>query len=263
MKKRLKALLFVLTFTIMASSVGMAASAASNNKSITPHATASGCYPGFDTSIYPGDTAMSNFWHNTPFYFTGFYLGPAPMHSNTSWMSKRSYLEGLGYGLLVLYVGRQAGSSSLTYAQGQADGANAASLAAQAGFSKTYTRIYLDVEEGGLLGSSFTNYIQGWIDYIANNTIYHAGIYCSYYSTASQIKALDTNASNATYYVFNINEPPSPGNTTSTGSLTPTSSKVSFATTWQYNQNGYQTFNGTTLNVDLDLSSMSNPSLTR
>lgn len=252
MKRKLLALAFALVFTVMSSGICLSASAA----------TASGCYPGFDISGYPGDTAMSNFWHSTPFYWTGFYLGPAPYHSDTSWMSKKSYLDSLGYGYAVIYVGRQSGSSYLSYSQGETDAANAASLASQAGFNTMYTRIYLDVEQGGTLSSAFTSYIRGWVDYMAINTIYHAGLYCSYYQTASQIKALDSYTSNATYWVWNINCPPSPGNTTATGSLTPASSYCSFATNWQYNQNGYYTCNGTTLGVDLDLSSWSNPSLT-
>lgn len=263
MRKKLLSLLVVFMVSVMSCGVFSSASAANASKSIMPYSTASGCYRGFDLSIYPGDTAMSHFWNSTPFSFTGFYLAPAPLHSNTSWMAKRSYLENLGYGILIIYVGRQSYSSNLTYAQGETDGANAAALASNAGFSKKYTRVFLDIETGGTLSSSFTNYIKGWIDYVSIDTIYHAGIYCSYSKTADQIKSLDSYAGNATYYVFNINEPPSPGNTTSTGSLTPASSKVSYASVWQYNQNGSQTYNGSTLNVDLDLATTSNPSATR
>lgn len=220
-------------------------------------------YKGFDISAYPGDTAMENFWNNTPFSFTGFYLGPTAggQHPDSSWMNKKSYLQGLGYGLAVIYVGLQEGDSSLSYSQGQSDAQDANNLAQQAGFSKTNTVIFLDVEQGGLLSQDFINYIDGWIDYIAANTIYMPGIYCSYYQTADQIRNSDSNAVNdCVYWVFNIDEPPSPGNTTDTGNLTPASSGVSYASVWQYNQNGSQTWNGTTLVVDLDLATSSNPS---
>ncbi|SHK93454.1 glycoside hydrolase domain-containing protein [Alicyclobacillus tolerans] len=219
-------------------------------------------YKGFDIDIYPGDTAMANFWNNTPFSFTGFYLGPAPNHSDTTWMNTKSYLESLGYGFLVIYVGQQAGDTSyLTYAQGQNDAANAASLASQAGFNTEYDVIYLDIEQGGSLNQDFIDYIDGWIDYIVDSTIYMPGIYCSY-ETADQIKNSSSNAgnlSNIRYWVFNINEPPSPGCTTNT-SDSPSDSGVSYASSWQYIQECVQEWNGTTLTVDLDLSNYSNPS---
>lgn len=223
-------------------------------------------YKGFDISGYPGDTEMEDFWTNTPFSFTGFYLAPAPNHTDTSWMSKKSYLAGLGYGFLPIYVGRQAGSSNLTYDQGQTDAANAASLAANAGFKTELNVIYLDVEEGGELSADFIDYIDGWIDYIVDSTVYMPGIYCSYYQTADQIKNSSTNAGNLNnirYWVYNIGSD-SPGCTTNT-SDSPADSGVSYATSWQYVQSGSssgcaQTWNGTTLYVDLDLSNYSDPS---
>ena len=53
---------------------------------------------GFDTSIYPGDTAMQTLRTQALVAFTGFYLAPAPSHGDTSWMQKRAFLAGLGYG---------------------------------------------------------------------------------------------------------------------------------------------------------------------
>ena len=224
-------------------------------------------YKGFDIDAYPGDTAMSDFWNNTPFSFTGFYLAPAPNHSNTSWMDKKSHLASLGYGFLPIFVELQAGDSGLSYAQGQSDASTAANLASQAGFTSTDDVIYLDVEQGGLLEQDFIDYIDGWIDYIVNPSIYMPGIYCSYYQTANQIESSSTNAGNLDnirYWVFNINQPPSPGCTTDT-SDSPGDSGVSYASSWQYIQSGassgcLQTWNGTSLYVDLNLSNYANPS---
>jgi hypothetical protein len=219
---------------------------------------------GFDISIYPGDTAMANWWNNTPFSFCGFYLAPTAsgQHTNTSWMSKRSYLQGLGYGLAVIYVGRQASQSNLTYAQGQSDAADANTLAKNAGFSKMSTTVFLDVEQGGTLSSAFLSYINGWIDYMKVDTIFRPGIYCSHSSTADQIRNANSYASSGgvDFWVWNLTQPPSPGNTTSTGTLTPADSGVSYAMNWQYAQNVSETWNGTTLTVDLDLASSANPS---
>lgn len=219
-------------------------------------------YKGFDIDGYPGDTAMKDFYDNTPFSFTGFYLAPAPNHTNTSWMNTRSYLAGLGYGFLITYVGLQQGDTGLSSTQGQKDAANAATLANDAGFTVENTVIYLDVESGGTLATDFLDYIDGWINYIVSSTIYMPGIYCSYDETADQIKNSNANAGNLTnirYWVFNINTPPSPGCTTNTTD-SPTDSGVSFATSWQYVQSCQQTWNGTTLIVDLDLSNFANPS---
>ena len=226
-------------------------------------------YKGFDIDAYPGDTAMNDFWTNTPFSFTGFYLAPAPNHSDTSWMNTKSYLSGLGYGFLPIFVGLQVGDSNLTYSQGQTDAKSAAALASKAGFNTENNVIYLDVEAGGgSLTSDMIDYIDGWIDAIVADTIYMPGIYCSY-ENADTIKNSSTNAgnlSNIRYWVWNLSSA-SPGCTTNT-SDTPADSGVSYATSWQYAQtNPYIpstcpiTYNGTTLDVDLDLSNYADPSV--
>lgn len=64
-------------------------------------------HPGFDTSIYPGDAAMSA-WRSpaSPYEWVGYYL-QAPCHRDPSWMGKRSILTAMGWGLAVLFVGQQ------------------------------------------------------------------------------------------------------------------------------------------------------------
>lgn len=142
---------------------------------------------GMDRSTYPSDAVMSEWFIQSPFFFTGFYLAPAPHHSNTGWMSKRSTLVNQGWGFTILYVGRQAGDGSLLNStQGRTDAQNAASLASQAGFGVNKV-IFLDIETGGTLSSAFINYIKGWADEIWNHTIFNLGMYCSYSSTANQI----------------------------------------------------------------------------
>jgi hypothetical protein len=230
---------------------------------------------GMDRSTYPGDTVMQNWWVNSPFFFTGFYLAPAPHHSNTSWMSKRAILVSQGWGFTILYLGRQAGDGSLlNTAQGRTDAQNASALANQAGFAVN-NAIFLDIETGGTLSSSFINYIKGWADEIWVRTSFNVGIYCSYSSTANQIKtALGTIP--ATYWCFRVGCPPSPGCTTPNPAPSPTGCGVSFAVVWQFAQSpqpggtescaGYasskctKTYSGTTLTLDISTSTTRNPS---
>ncbi len=230
-------------------------------------------YSGFDISSYPGDNLMQAWWNNSPFNFVGFYLAPAPNHSDTSWMSKKSHLESMGWGFTPVYVGRQSGNSNLTYSQGESDGANAVSLAEQAGF--TNGTIYLDVETGGTLSSNFLSYIEGWTNYVGSSkSPFTVGIYCSSYETANQIYNSPSTVHD--WWVFNVNCSPSPGCTTPSGAPSPTSSGVSFASVWQYAQSpkpggiscsGYTngecmfTYGGYSLDVDLNTASTNNPYL--
>ena len=218
-------------------------------------------YLGFDVSGYPGDNLMQAWIHDTspdepPFYHVGFYLAPAPNHSDTGWMGKRSYLQGLGWGFLIVYVGRQ--SSNQNYQQGQTDGTQAASLASQAGF--TGGVIYLDREGGNALSTNQLAYIQGWVDSVNSNGYFKPGIYCSHV-IADQI---NTNVSGIARWWCSgtLN---SPGCTTNIGTHTPSDCGVSYASTWQYaiSPSGtecQQTFNGYTLGIDLNMSNYQNPS---
>jgi hypothetical protein len=239
----------------------------------SPEAATVVYFYGFDISVYPGDNQMSAFWSGTPFWSTGFYLAPAPNHADNSWMTKRTFLKNMGWGFLIIYVGRQAGDSNLTYAQGQTDALNAASLAQQAGFPSGAT-IFLDVEQGGALSSSFINYIKGWVDEIDSSaTLYWAGVYCNS-SSANQIKnALGSDI--ITFWCVNVNCPPSPGCNTPSPGPNPANCGISYAQAWQFaespepggiNCTGYtsgqcqQTYGGYSLDVDLDIATSTNPS---
>jgi hypothetical protein len=162
-------------------------------------------YAGFDSSGYPGDTYMLDLYANTNIYYTGFYLGKTSTlvgpccHASSTWMPESSpssvhtYLSGLGYGFLPLYVGQQqsdsecpAGCDVLTSAQGVDDANHASNLMSAAGFPDDAV-CWLDVERGGTLSTDFITYINSWVDQMNNNTVYYAGVYCSYDSTAAQI----------------------------------------------------------------------------
>jgi len=216
-------------------------------------------YWGMDILQYPGDNVMQNWYTNSLFWFTGFYLAPAPRQPYTGWMTKRSTLISQGWGLLPIYAGRlYTDTAYLTTAQGKADAQNAASLASQAGFPGS-SYIYLDVEQGGILNQNFIDYIVGWVTEINGNTSYWSGIYCSYYSTADQIKAAvaATGTAMPRFYVYNLNYSGTPG---SGNAPAPSGSGVSYATVWQLEQRKDHTYGSYTLNIDVDTSTIPDPS---
>ena len=126
---------------------------------------------------------MQAWWNNSPFYYTGFYLGPAPYHPDTSFMDERQVLVDQGWGLLPIYVGRQADSWNLD--QGIEDGDDAVNLAASAGFPRN-TVIFLDIETWSPLSYSYLSYVTDWVSEVESKG-YIAGIYC-YVDNASQIR---------------------------------------------------------------------------
>src|SRR5262249_20707466 len=118
-------------------------------------------FRGFDTSIYPGDSKMLLLRNEGDVVWTGFYLGPAPSHTDDSWMSKRADLMAMSAGFAPIYVGQQQptgpGSRILTAEQGTLDGADAAQLARDAAFPPASV-IYLDIETGPPILPEFVDY---------------------------------------------------------------------------------------------------------
>jgi hypothetical protein len=87
---------------------------------------------------------------NTNLTWCGYYLGPAPSHTSTSWMGQRAALLAGGWGIAPLYVGQQIkgpGRHKVSAAQGSADGLDAAHLMQSEGFAAG-TCVYLDLEDG-------------------------------------------------------------------------------------------------------------------
>lgn len=215
-------------------------------------------FVGFDRSAYPTDAAMQNAYKGNggPFSWVGFYLAPAPQHADASWMGKKMFLQGIGYGFGVLYVGRQLNSANLTAQQGALDGANAINLAKTAGFAGHI--IFLDVEAGaGAITPALLSYIDGWLDAVDTSGTHKPGVYCSYKTNADQIKNSRPNMG-ISFWVFRLSAP-SPGCTTDVGALTPADSGVAYANVWQYAQNCAGPIGGITA-LDLDLADSINPS---
>jgi hypothetical protein len=144
-------------------------------------------WAGLDSSAYPGNTFMSDLWSNTNMFFTGFYLGETSTlvgpccHPSSSWMpesspgSVRSFLEGVGFGFLPIYVGQQDNDpicstcNVLTHDQGVDDANHASNLMNAAGFADG-TVCWLDIETGGTLSSEFMAYITAWVSQLNSNT---------------------------------------------------------------------------------------------
>jgi len=147
-------------------------------------------FAGFDTGSYPGDNVMTK-WYGNPYVFTGFYL-EAPCHSKPKfkpWMGHSQFLKQIGWGLVVVYVGRQAtgcGSTKLTREQGLADATDAIAQATAEGFANG-VRIFLDVELMDPISAKMLRYVRGWLAGILQNGRHKAGIY-AHFRNAAELK---------------------------------------------------------------------------
>lgn len=133
---------------------------------------------GFDQSGFPGVARMHWLRTNSQIAVTGFYLGPAPYHSDTGWMAARQGLADRGWGFLPVYVGLQSGASALGSGRGSQDGAAAAALMARAGFAPGAVA-FLDIETGGPIGPAFEAYVNAWVPAL-KAAGYTPGLYCSH-----------------------------------------------------------------------------------
>jgi hypothetical protein len=134
-------------------------------------------YPGFDTSLYPGDDTARRWRAESPYEWIGFYL-PAPCHRETSWTGTRQRLSDMGWGIAILYVGQQAFEGTappdpatgtpiicsrtlLTAEQGRREARDAADQAQREGFARG-SIIYQDVESMRVIPDSMRTYYSAW-----------------------------------------------------------------------------------------------------
>src|SRR5215475_14308444 len=133
---------------------------------------------GFDRNDYPGDDAMKLL--RKEFAFTGYWLGNPPQTKTNSWSGKRESLKSLGYGFLPLFSGPNSGElrdEPYTLKRVADDAQTAIALARKEGFPPG-TAIFLDVEEGGRLPSTYFTYLKRWTSLLAEAG-FRTGIYCS------------------------------------------------------------------------------------
>lgn len=278
-------------------------SACSEHGITNPEPTPGGAsHAGFDTSLYPGDAAMTAWIKpSSPYEWVGYYLA-APCHRDASWMGKRSTLTSMGWGLAVLYVGQQTfdgvpfidGNAAramrspndslpaaragimvpptrtelesgavtcsrtlLTSEQGGIDAIDATTKAASEGFPNG-TVIYLDIEHMDVIPASMDSYFRAWIQQVLADGRFRPGIYVAksnataIYEGARQAYA-DMNVSgSAVFWVTS----------TDGFSLDKSPEQVGFpfASVWQGALETTQTWNGASINIDVDVAATASPS---
>jgi hypothetical protein len=145
----------------------------------------------------------------------------------------------------------------LTTEQGTADAIDAVTKTASEGFPSG-TVIFLDIEHMDLIPASMESYYRAWIQQVLADGRFHPGVYM-HKDNAESIHSgierayVDMNASgSAVYWV-----------TSSTGfSLDASPRDVGFpwAIVWQGIYEVSQTWNGATINIDVDVATNSSPS---
>jgi hypothetical protein len=154
-------------------------------------------FAGFDTMLYPGDGVMERWRAESPYSWVGYYLR-SPCHPRETWMGKRSTLQGMGWGLAVLYVGEQdwrhiAGGATgpgLT-PPGEAPRCTPENLTAERGagdardtevalFSEGFpagTVVFLNVERVERVTPELSAYVAAWVAGMLEGGRYVPGLY--------------------------------------------------------------------------------------
>jgi hypothetical protein len=199
---------------------------------------------GYDRNDYPGDDALPVL--RKTFSFSSYWIGPPPGEKRSTWIGKRSLLESQGFGFVVLFNGRDSGtlrSASDARQKGRADAETAAKSAEREGFAKG-TILFLDVEEGGRLPANYHEYLESWMEGLAQAG-FRGGVYCSgipvsegkglSITTAKDIQD-HAGSRDIVFWVYNDACPPSPGCNFSSSALRAETSGISSAALWQYAQ---------------------------
>jgi hypothetical protein len=207
------------------------------------HGSASAqAYSGMDRNDYPGDTLLGALRQS--FSFTGYWLGPPPGETASTWLGKRAILRARGFGFLLLWNGRLdrqlQGQDAARL--GGADAAAAVQAASSEGFPPG-AMIFLDQEEGGRLLPEQLDYVLGWVAGV-RRAGWRAGVYCSGIAVedgqgGSTTTALDLERRAGSWkiplWVARDECPPSPGCTVARRPAPPAASLgLPEAVAWQY-----------------------------
>ena len=201
-------------------------------------------YLGFDRNIYPGDDALPIL--RKTFAFSGFWLSPPPGEKSNTWSGKRELLHAQGFGFVLLYLGPDSGklkTQTSARVRGTRDGEEAAASAKAEGFSRG-TVIFLDIEEGGRLPSTYHAYLAAWSEALSQAG-FRPGAYCSgmpvkedphvTITTADDIRN-HAAARDISIWAFNVACPPSPGCMFPHDPASPAKSGIPYAVVWQFAQ---------------------------
>lgn len=241
---------------------------------------------GFDTSIYPGDAAMTAWKSGSPYKWSGFYLS-APCHKDASWSGKRALLSTLGWGIAVIFVGQQTfdgvptilatrigavdlpdpisratvsatcSRTLLTRDQGLVDADDAIAKTLAEGFPAG-TVIFLDLEHMDVVTAAMESYYRAWAERVLAHGRYRPGVYVHKFN-APTVYAGYT----AVYQAAGVASEPRFWLATATGfslDKKPTDIGYAFANVWQGILDTNETWAGITLHIDVDIADRLSPS---
>ena len=199
---------------------------------------------GMDRNDYPSDASMQAL--RKTFVFTGYWLNNPPGANRNTWAGRRTRLQAMGYGFLLLFNGREykeLKASGDAASVGARDAAVAAQAATSDGFPKKAI-IFLDQEQGGRMLPEQRAYIHAWIDGVVKGG-YSAGVYCSgiAFRESSKVSVLTANdihdnsgGRDIHFFISSDQCGPAPGCVFPSAPPAPAKSGVSFAEAWQYAQ---------------------------
>lgn len=230
----------IFSFAVRVASLSLVALFAANSAS-TPQEPQHYCL-GFDRNDYPGDDGMKILRRD--FAFTGYWLGNPPGEKMNSWRGKREFLRSQGFGFVLLFAGPPSGQlrdQAYTHKRVVNDAQAAAAAARREGFPAG-TVIFLDIEEGGRLPSTYITYLEGWASEL-ERLGFRAGVYCSgipvdegegHSLITSDFIREQIKPTELVYWVYNDSCPPSPGCSTPQDPPAPAKSGIDYAQIWQF-----------------------------
>jgi len=199
-------------------------------------------YLGFDRNDYPGDAAMKLLRRD--FAFAGYWLGNPPGEKSNSWSGKRELLRSEGFGFMLLFAGPTSGElrdDPYTRKRVATDTEAAAAVARREGFPSG-SIVFLDIEEGGRLPSTYFTYLKIWASELARLG-FRAGVYCSSIPIdegegltliTSDFIREQIKPTELVYWVYKDSCPPSPGCVKPQVPPPPSASGIAYAQIWQF-----------------------------
>jgi len=209
---------------------------------LSPQTSAPPAYLGFDRNDYPGDAALPIL--RKSFSFTGYWLSSPPGENSNSWTGKREILRSHGFGFALLFAGPASGQlrdEPYTLMRVAEDTQAAGAAARREGFPPG-SIIFLDVEEGGRLPSTYFTYLRFWASQLSRLG-FRAGIYCSSIPidegegltlVTSDFIRKEIGSTELVYWVYNDTCAPSPGCVVPQNPPPSSKSGIAYAQIWQF-----------------------------
>lgn len=227
---------------------------------------------GFDRNAMPTPDQMDSLRVvNSSLSWCGYYLAPAPMHSDTSWMGNRANLLANGWLPVPVFLPTPPATIIHTGGAGASGGAAEATLALHLAEGEGFpagTFIYLDLESGDALSQDGEEYVAQWVQTL-DDAGYKAGIYCSYLLAPQIAKVVDglNSTPDVRIWAFHVKTTAKHTLVPNLAAITPADpagSGAPQASMWQFEQNAVN--QGTSpvldgLDIDLSHSNVQDPSV--